>query len=59
MVMLALAPWALLSPLGVHFKQVLALSSFDQALLVAVPVVVGALADMRPDRCRCASCEAC
>jgi MFS transporter, NNP family, nitrate/nitrite transporter len=52
MVMLALATvgfavnfwaWALLSPLGVHFKQVLGLSSFDQALLVAVPVVVGAL----------------
>lgn len=35
--------WALLSPLGAHFKQGLALSSFQQALLVAVPVIVGAL----------------
>jgi MFS transporter, NNP family, nitrate/nitrite transporter len=35
--------WALLSPLGSHFKTVLALSSFNQALLVAVPVVVGSL----------------
>src|SRR6185437_7514185 len=35
--------WALLSPLGAHFKQSLSLSSFDQALLVAVPVVVGSL----------------
>jgi MFS transporter, NNP family, nitrate/nitrite transporter len=35
--------WALLSPLGVHFKQSLGLSSFQQALLVAVPVIVGAL----------------
>jgi NNP family nitrate/nitrite transporter-like MFS transporter len=35
--------WALLSPLGTHFKQALALSSFDQALLVAVPVIVGSL----------------
>ncbi|MGH8890171.1 MAG: MFS transporter [Acidothermaceae bacterium] len=35
--------WALLSPLGTHFKQSLNLSSFDQALLVAVPVVVGSL----------------
>ena len=35
--------WALLSPLGTHFKQSLQLSSFDQALLVAVPVVVGSL----------------
>jgi MFS transporter, NNP family, nitrate/nitrite transporter len=35
--------WALLSPLGAHFKQVLALTSFQQALLVAVPVIVGAL----------------
>ncbi|HET9966981.1 MAG TPA: MFS transporter [Streptosporangiaceae bacterium] len=35
--------WALLSPLGAHFKQSLGLSSFQQALLVAVPVIVGAL----------------
>src|SRR5689334_14282997 len=35
--------WALLSPLGAHFKQLLGLSSFQQALLVAVPVIVGAL----------------
>ncbi len=35
--------WALLSPLGPRFKDLLALSSSEQALLVAVPVVVGAL----------------
>jgi len=35
--------WALLSPLGAHFKQSLGLTSFQQALLVAVPVIVGAL----------------
>ena len=35
--------WALLSPLGTHFKLSLHLSSFQQALVVAVPVVVGAL----------------
>ena len=35
--------WALLSPLGVRFKDQLDLTSFQQALLVAVPVVVGAL----------------
>jgi len=35
--------WALLSPLGVHFKQTLNLTSFEQALIVAVPVIVGAL----------------
>jgi NNP family nitrate/nitrite transporter-like MFS transporter len=35
--------WALLSPLGAHFKDELSLSSFDQALLVAVPVIVGSL----------------
>jgi NNP family nitrate/nitrite transporter-like MFS transporter len=35
--------WALLSPLGAHFKDALSLSSFNQALLVAVPVVVGSL----------------
>nr|WP_306303235.1 MFS transporter [Actinomadura chibensis] len=52
MVMLAVATigfavnfwaWALLSPLGPRFKDTLALSSFEQALLVAVPVVVGSL----------------
>lgn len=35
--------WALLSPLGARFKAELDLSSFQQALLVAVPVVVGSL----------------
>jgi NNP family nitrate/nitrite transporter-like MFS transporter len=35
--------WALLSPLGAHFKTALSLSGFNQALLVAVPVVVGSL----------------
>ncbi len=35
--------WALLSPLGPHFKTTLHLSSFTQALLVAIPVLVGAL----------------
>ena len=35
--------WALLSPLGPHFKTSLQLTSFNQALLVAVPVVVGSL----------------
>jgi NNP family nitrate/nitrite transporter-like MFS transporter len=35
--------WALLSPLGPLFKDSLGLSSFQQALLVAVPVVVGSL----------------
>ena len=35
--------WALLSPLGSHFKQSLGLTSFEQALVVAVPVIVGAL----------------
>jgi MFS transporter, NNP family, nitrate/nitrite transporter len=35
--------WALLSPLAPQFKEALQLSSFDQALLVAVPVVVGSL----------------
>jgi NNP family nitrate/nitrite transporter-like MFS transporter len=35
--------WALLSPLGSHFKSALQLTSFNQALLVAVPVVVGSL----------------
>ncbi|MEV8438757.1 MFS transporter [Actinosynnema sp. NPDC051121] len=35
--------WALLSPLGPLFKDELALSTIQQAVLVAVPVVVGAL----------------
>lgn len=35
--------WALLSPLGPGFKLSLHLSSFQQALLVAVPVVVGSV----------------
>ncbi|WIN00788.1 MFS transporter [Actinoplanes oblitus] len=35
--------WALLSPLAVKFQAALGLSSFQQALLVAVPVVVGSL----------------
>ncbi|MFI5909828.1 MFS transporter [Dactylosporangium sp. NPDC051541] len=35
--------WALLSPLAPKFKDALHLSSFQQALLVAVPVVVGSL----------------
>src|SRR5215475_10739956 len=35
--------WALLSPLAPRFREVLHLSSFQQALLVAVPVVVGSL----------------
>ncbi len=35
--------WALLSPLAPRFKDALHLSSFQQALLVAVPVVVGSL----------------
>jgi MFS transporter, NNP family, nitrate/nitrite transporter len=35
--------WALLSPLGPLFKDDLGLSSFEQALLVAVPVVVGSV----------------
>ncbi len=35
--------WALLSPLAPRFKDALGLSSFQQALLVAVPVVVGSL----------------
>src|SRR5215470_1756299 len=35
--------WALLSPLGPKFKDVLQLTSFQQALVVAVPVVVGSL----------------
>jgi NNP family nitrate/nitrite transporter-like MFS transporter len=35
--------WALLSPLATKFQATLHLSSFQQALLVAVPVVVGSL----------------
>jgi len=35
--------WALLSPLGPKFKDVLHLSPFEQALVVAVPVVVGSI----------------
>src|SRR5215213_5550073 len=35
--------WALLSPLAVSFTVALHLSSFQQSLLVAVPVVVGSL----------------
>jgi MFS transporter, NNP family, nitrate/nitrite transporter len=35
--------WALLSPLAPKFKEALGLTSFQQALLVAVPVVVGSL----------------
>ncbi|WP_432968953.1 MFS transporter [Dactylosporangium sp. CA-233914] len=35
--------WALLSPLAPKFKDALHLSSFQQALLVAVPVVVGSI----------------
>src|SRR5262245_13198818 len=35
--------WALLSPLGPRFKDSLGLTAFEQALLVAVPVVVGSL----------------
>jgi len=35
--------WALLSPLGATLRDQLQLSSFEQSLLVAVPVVVGSL----------------
>ncbi|MFF0572886.1 MFS transporter [Streptosporangium saharense] len=35
--------WALLSPLAPRFKEALHLSPFQQALVVAVPVVVGSL----------------
>ncbi|WP_203823759.1 MFS transporter [Actinoplanes palleronii] len=35
--------WALLSPLAPRFKDVLQLGAFQQALLVAVPVVVGSV----------------
>ncbi len=52
MVMLALATlgfavnfwaWALLSPLGTRYKELLGLSGSQQALLVAVPVIVGSI----------------
>ena len=39
--------WALLAPLGAHFKLVLHLSSFQQALLVAVPSSWGRWAGFR------------
>jgi NNP family nitrate/nitrite transporter-like MFS transporter len=42
--------WALLSPLGVHFKQTLGLSSLQQSLVVAVPVIVGRSAGSRQVR---------
>src|SRR3954452_6482138 len=35
--------WALLSPLGPRLKETLQLSAFAQALVVAVPVIVGSL----------------
>ena len=35
--------WALLSPLGSHLREQLGLTSFQQAVLVAVPVIVGSL----------------
>ncbi len=35
--------WALISPLGVAYREELGLTAFQQALLVAVPVVVGSL----------------
>ena len=35
--------WALLSPLAVSFTTSLDLTSFQQSLLVAVPVVVGSV----------------
>jgi NNP family nitrate/nitrite transporter-like MFS transporter len=35
--------WALISPLGPHFKTALGLSAGQQALVVAVPVIVGSL----------------
>ena len=36
--------WALLSPLGATIRDELSLTSFQQALVVAVPVIVGSLA---------------
>ena len=35
--------WALISPLGVAYREELGLTAFQQALLVAVPVVVGSV----------------
>lgn len=35
--------WALLGPLGPRFKETLGLSSLQQALVVAVPVIVGSI----------------
>jgi MFS transporter, NNP family, nitrate/nitrite transporter len=35
--------WALISPLGVAYRDLLGLTAFEQALLVAVPVVVGSV----------------
>ena len=35
--------WALISPLGAAYRDELDLSAFQQAFLVAVPVVVGSL----------------
>jgi NNP family nitrate/nitrite transporter-like MFS transporter len=35
--------WALLSPLGPRLRETLHLTAFQQALLVAVPVLVGSL----------------
>ena len=35
--------WALLGPLGPRFKESLGLTSFQQALVVAVPVIVGSV----------------
>lgn len=35
--------WALISPLGVAYREQLGLTAFQQALLVAVPVIVGSL----------------
>ncbi|MEU8541524.1 NarK/NasA family nitrate transporter [Streptomyces sp. NPDC048717] len=35
--------WSLIAPLGPHFGETLKLSSFQQSLLVAIPVLVGSL----------------
>jgi MFS transporter, NNP family, nitrate/nitrite transporter len=35
--------WALISPLGVAYREQLRLTAFQQALLVAVPVIVGSI----------------
>ena len=47
--------WALLSPLGPKLKDSLHLTSFEQALIVAVPVIVGALGRIRSVRSPTAS----